>query len=201
MSCTTIQSTSVKSPRLLLCWLLLATGLLCTGRTAFAQTPLQTALDGGRRATLVKVVSRQLREADSVARVTGGKPERMRIGKIDVAAPHRGFFVATSAASAVEELPALASGGGMVALVQAVEQQLASASGTQAKPRSETRVYAMLTIGADGRVQQAKIVEGSDAAINASVLAAIERLPRLTPGQVAGAAVPVKLTIPVQVKS
>ncbi|SFQ80350.1 energy transducer TonB [Hymenobacter arizonensis] len=196
-----IQRTVVKSPRRFLCGLLVATGLLCTSRTALAQTPLQTALDGGRSATLAKVVSRQLREADSVARVTGRQPDRMRIDKIDAAAPHRGFVVVTSAAGAVEELPALASGGGMGALVEAVEQQLASAPGTQATPRSETRVYALLTIDADGKVQHAKIVDGPDAAINAAVLAAIQRLPRLSPGQVAGTAVPVKLTIPVQVKS
>ena len=181
-------------------WLLLATSLFATSGTAFAQTALQTALDGGRKATLVRVASRQLREVDSAARASGRKPDMVRIDKINPAAPQRGFFIVTSAAGAVEKLPALASGGGMVALIEAVEQQLASAPPMKDKPLSETSVYATFTIGVDGRVQQAKIVEGQDVTTNAAVLAAIQRLPRFTPGQVAGTAVPVKLTIPVLVK-
>lgn len=191
---------AAKSQRSTLGWLLLTTSLLATSGTAVAQTALQTALDGGRRATLVRVASRQLREVDSVARASGRKPDMVRIDKINPAASQRGFFIVTSAAGAVEKLPALASGGGMVDLIEAVEQQLVSAPPMKDKPLAETSVYAMLTIGTDGLVQQATIVEGQDATTNAAVLAAVQRLPRLTPGQVAGTAVPVKLTFPVQVR-
>jgi hypothetical protein len=134
----------------------------------------------------------------------------MRIDRINPAVPHSSLFIVTSAAGIVEELPALASGGGLRALVETLEKQLASASIGRGKAHPETSVYATvtltsvyatLTISADGKVQQAKIVEGQNTTVNAAVLAAIQHLPRLTPGQVAGTAVPVKLTIPVQVRS
>jgi hypothetical protein len=161
----------------------------------------QTVPVGGQNATLVRVASKQLSEADSVARATHRKPAMMRIDRINPAASPSGLFLITSAAGAVEKLPALASGGGLVALVEAVEKQLVGTPAMKDKVLLETRVYATLTISADGKVQQASIVEGQNAIVNAAVVAAIQHLPRLAPGQVAGTAVPVKLTIPVQVKS
>lgn len=163
----------------------------------FGQTPAASE----RNATLVRVASRQLSEADSTARLTQRKPDVMRIDEINPAVPASGFFIVTSSAGVDEQMPTLVSGGGLVALVEAVETQLRSASAGQHKPRAGTRVYATLIIGADGKVQQAKIVHGEDATVNAAVLAAIQPLPRLLPGQVAGTAVAVKLTIPVQVKA
>jgi hypothetical protein len=194
---TTLDYSIARSQRSPLGWFMLATSLLITSQTAFAQTPSAS----GRNATLVSVASRQLSEADSLARVTHRKPAMMRIDKINPVVPRSGFFIVTSSAGAVEQLPTLVSGGGLVALVEAVEKQLASVSAGTDKARSETSVYATLTISADGKVQQAKIVVGQDAAINAAVIAAIQRLPPLMPGQVAGTAVLVNLTIPVQVKS
>jgi TonB family protein len=125
----------------------------------------------------------------------------VRIDKINPAVPHSAFFIVTAAEGAVEELPALASGGGMVALVKAVEGQLGSAQAMENKTASETSVFVTFTIGADGTVQQAQIMAGQNSTVNATVLAAIQRLPRLAPGQVAGKAAAVRLTIPVQVKS
>jgi hypothetical protein len=194
---TASNYSTTKSQRSPLGWFILAISLLITSQTALAQTPTAS----GRHATLVRVASRRLSEADSIARVTHRKPDRMRIDKINPAVPHSDLFIVTSSAGAVEQLPTLVSGGGLVALVAAVEQQLTSASVGKDKAGSETSVYATFTISADGQVQQAKIAQGQDATSNAAVLAAIQRLPRLIPGQVAGTAVPVTLTIPVQVKS
>lgn len=197
MSYTTPTSSAALSQRSLLRWVSLATSLLLPGQSAFAQTPAAN----GQNALLVSVASRQLSEADSTARVAHRKPAVMRLDKIEPGVPSGGFFIASSSAGTVEHVPTLASGGGLVALIKAVEQQLSSASVGKTKTRAETSVYVTLTISAEGKVQQTKIAAGQDAATNAAVLAAIQRLPRLLPGKVAGTAVPVKLTIPVLVNS
>lgn len=178
-------------------WLALVIGLLITSQISIAQTvPVS-----GRNATLVRVASKLIKQADSVAQLTHTKPARMRIDKINPAMPNSGFFIATSAEGTVEELPTLASGGGIAALIKAVEGQLGGVQATESRTAVEPSVFVTFTIRGDGTVQQAKIMAGQNAKIDAAVLDAVERLPRLTPGQVAGKAVAVKLTIPVQVKS
>jgi TonB family protein len=178
-------------------WLAFAIGLLTTSQTSVAQT----APVSGRNAALVSVAAKLIKQADSVAQLTHTKPARMRIDKINPAMPNSAFFIATAAEGTVEELPTLASGGGIAALIKAVEGQLGSAQAMESRTAAEPSVFVTFTIRADGTVQQAKIMAGQNAKVNAAVLDAVERLPRLTPGQVAGTAVAVKLTIPVQVKS
>jgi hypothetical protein len=84
-----LNHTVSKSQRLTFGWLMLATSLLFTSQAARAQT----APVGGRNATLVSVASKQLSEADSVARATHRKPDMMRIDRINPAAPHSGLFL------------------------------------------------------------------------------------------------------------
>ena len=178
-------------------WLAFAIGLLFTSQTIVAQT----APVSERNAALVSVASKLIKQADSVAQLTHTKPARMRIDKINPAVSNSAFFIASAAEGTVEELPALASGRGIAAIIKAVERQLGNAQAVGSKTVKEPSVFVAFTVRVDGTVQQATIMAGQNATVNAAVLDAVERLPRLTPGQVAGTAVAIKLTIPVQVKS
>ena len=97
----------------------------------------------------------------------------------------------------VEQMPALPSGGGMMAIVQQIQQNLVYPSG----PRQEGRVFVSFTVLADGGVGDTKVVKSLTPAYDEAVVAAIQKLPRFVPGQQDGRPVAVSFTVPVTFKN
>lgn len=97
----------------------------------------------------------------------------------------------------VEQMPALPSGGGMMAIVQQIQQNLVYPSG----PRQEGKVFVSFVVLADGSVGDTKVVKSLAPAYDESVVAAIQKLPRFVPGRQGGRPVAVSFTVPVTFKS
>jgi hypothetical protein len=91
-----------------------------------------------------------------------------------------------------EQMPQLPGGGGLPAIVAAVQQRLAIPAGT---PAADHRVFVQFTVGKEGQVLSPAIVQGASPAIDAAVLAAVRRLPTFSPGRQAGRAVRVAFTL------
>ena len=98
--------------------------------------------------------------------------------------------------SYVEQMPALPSGGGNLALVKAVQKQLPLPAEVR-EGRTEGRVFVRVVIGVSGVGRQAAVVQSLSPACDAAALAAVRKLPRLVPGRYNGQPVATMLTIPV----
>ena len=98
--------------------------------------------------------------------------------------------------SYVEQMPALPSGGGNLALVKTVQRQLQVPAEVR-EGRVEGRVFVRVVVGVSGVARQAAVVQRLSPACDAAALAAVARLPRLVPGRANGQPVAVLLTIPV----
>lgn len=97
----------------------------------------------------------------------------------------------------VEQMPALPGGGGMMAIVQQVQQNLVYPGG----PRQEGRVFVSFIVLADGSVSETKILKSLAPAYDEAVVAAIQKLPRFVPGRQHGRPVAVSFTVPVMFKN
>lgn len=106
----------------------------------------------------------------------------------------------------VEQMPELPGGGGNVAIVQAIQQNLVYpkayalvAPGVgKTSVQLEGRVFVSFTVDAEGTMRDAKIVKGLSPAYDAAVVTAVQKLPRFTPGRQSGKPVAVSFTVPVQ---
>ena len=95
----------------------------------------------------------------------------------------------------VEQMPALPTGGGSRAIVQAVQQ----AVGWPAPGKEAQRVVVEFIIDRAGHARQARLLKAASPALDEAVLAAVSKLPQFTPGRQRGEAVYVRLRVPVLV--
>ncbi|TPG67296.1 TonB family protein [Hymenobacter nivis] len=95
----------------------------------------------------------------------------------------------------VEQMPQLPGGGGNLAIYEAIRARTVLPPG--AGEKCQGRVSVSFVVRADGRVTDAKITNGLDAACDAAVLAAVRQLPRFVPGMQNGQAVAVSFAMPV----
>lgn len=98
--------------------------------------------------------------------------------------------------SYVEQMPALPSGGGNLALVKAVQKQLQLPAEVR-EGRTEGRVFVRVIIGVSGVGRKAAVAQSLSPACDAAALTAVKRLPRLVPGRYNGQPVATMLTVPV----
>jgi TonB family protein len=96
----------------------------------------------------------------------------------------------------VEQMPALATGGGMGGIIQQIQNNLVYPGG----PHLEGRVFASFTVNASGEVHDAQILQGLSPAYDEAVLAAIQKLPRFVPGTQNGRPLTVSFTVPIVFK-
>jgi outer membrane biosynthesis protein TonB len=96
----------------------------------------------------------------------------------------------------VDQMPALPNGGGNLALVKAVQQQVKQPIEVR-EGRTEGRVFVRVVIGVSGVARQATIIQSLSPACDAAALAAMKKMPRLRPGLYQGQPVAVLLTVPV----
>ena len=96
----------------------------------------------------------------------------------------------------VENMPQLPGGGGNTAIVAAIQRNVIYPQAALAN-RIEGRVFVSFYVDSEGQVRGAKIVKGLDPAIDAAVIAAVQKLPRFTPGTQDGKAVSVTFTVPI----
>ncbi|WP_177204658.1 TonB family protein [Hymenobacter arizonensis] len=102
----------------------------------------------------------------------------------------------TQVFSYVEQMPALPTGGGNLALVKAI-QKLVKQPAEVLEGRTEGHVIVRVVIGASGVPRQATVVQSLSPACDAAALDAVRRMPRLVPGRYGGQPVPVLLSVPV----
>ena len=115
-----------------------------------------------------------------------------------VAAQSYGQYAAdtTQLFSFVEQMPALPGGGGNLALVKAIQKQLALPAEVL-EGRVEGRVFVRVVVGVSGVPRQATVTQSLSPACDVAALAAVQHIPRLVPGRYNGQPVAVLLTVPV----
>ena len=96
----------------------------------------------------------------------------------------------------VDQMPTLPNGGGNLALVKAVQQQVKLPIEVR-EGRTEGRVFVRVVIGVSGVARQATVIQGLSPACDAAALAAVKKMPRLRPGLYQGQPVAVLLNVPV----
>ncbi len=96
----------------------------------------------------------------------------------------------------VENMPQLLGGGGNAAIVAAIQRNVIYPK-TALANHKEGRVFVSFYVDSQGQVREPKIVKGLDAEIDASVIVAVQKLPRFTPGTQDGKAVSVTFTVPI----
>lgn len=95
----------------------------------------------------------------------------------------------------VARMPALPTGGGSRAIVQALQQ----AVGWPAPGKETQRVVVEFIVDRTGRARQARLLKGASPAADEAVVAAVNKLPLFTPGSQKGEAVYVRFRVPVLV--
>ena len=98
----------------------------------------------------------------------------------------------------VEQMPELPGGGGLAAIVKAIQTsvrypRMAQANGVEGK------VFASFTVNENGDVSDVKIVKGING-LDDETVRAIKTLPKFRPGKQNGRAVRVSFTVPVTYK-
>ena len=96
----------------------------------------------------------------------------------------------------VDQMPTLPNGGGNLALVKAVQQQVKLPIEVR-EGRTEGRVFVRVVVGVSGVARQAAIIQSLSPACDAAALAAVKKIPRLRPALYQGQPVAVLLTVPV----
>ena len=99
----------------------------------------------------------------------------------------------------VEQMPELPGGGGVAAIVAAIQRAahypaLALANGVEGK------VFASFVVNAQGEVTDLKIVKSLGSGLDEETLRAIAKLPKFIPGKQNGRAVSVQYTVPISFK-
>ena len=106
----------------------------------------------------------------------------------------------TQVFSYVEQMPALPSGGGNLALVKTVQKLLLLPAEVR-EGRTEGRVFVRVVIGVSGVARQVAVAQSLSPACDAAAVAAVKKLPRLVPGRDNGQPVATLLTLPVMFRS
>ncbi|MDO7875209.1 energy transducer TonB [Hymenobacter sp. ASUV-10] len=96
----------------------------------------------------------------------------------------------------VEQMPELMSGGGMAAIVAAI-QKAAKYPSAALNAGVEGKVYANFTVNAEGEISNVQIVKGLGFGIDEETIRAIKMLPHFRPGKQNGRPVSVSFTVPV----
>ena len=99
----------------------------------------------------------------------------------------------------VEQMPELPGGGGVSAIVAAIQRAVHYPMQAQANG-VEGKVYASFVVNAQGEVTDLKIVKGVGSGLDEETLRAIAKLPRFIPGRQNGRAVSVQYTVPISFK-
>ncbi len=99
----------------------------------------------------------------------------------------------------VEQMPALPGGGGMGAIVNAIQKNVRYPA-VDLRNQVEGRVFASFTVDENGDVSDVKIVKGLSGTIDSETIRAIKSLPKFIPGKQNGRAVKVSFTVPVTYK-
>jgi protein TonB len=96
----------------------------------------------------------------------------------------------------VEKMPQLAGGGGVVAIVRAIQERVVYPS-EALRAQAQGRSFVKFIVAADGTVRQAAIVMGFRPDCDSAVVQAVRQLPRFEPGIQEGKPVAVSFTAPV----
>ena len=99
----------------------------------------------------------------------------------------------------VEQMPELPGGGGMQAIVNAI-QKAVRYPGMELRNGIEGKVYASFTVSPLGEIMDIKIVKSVSEGIDNETLRAIKTLPKFIPGKQNGRAVSVSFTVPISFK-
>jgi len=96
----------------------------------------------------------------------------------------------------VEQMPSLPGGGGMGAIVAAINHNLHYPA-EDILNKVEGKVLATMTVDETGQVGNVKILQGLSATLNAEAVRAIQTLPKFIPGRQNGRGVAVSFTVPI----
>ncbi|MGI4822197.1 MAG: energy transducer TonB [Janthinobacterium lividum] len=99
----------------------------------------------------------------------------------------------------VEQMPALPGGGGMGAIVSAIQKNVRYPA-VDLRNQVEGRVFASFTVDENGDISDVKIVKGLSGTIDAETIRSIKALPKFIPGKQNGRSVKVSFTVPVTYK-
>ena len=99
----------------------------------------------------------------------------------------------------VEQMPALPGGGGMGAIVSAIQKNVRYPA-VDLRNQVEGRVFASFTVDENGDISDVKIVKGLSGTIDAETIRSIKSLPKFIPGKQNGRSVKVSFTVPVTYK-
>jgi len=99
----------------------------------------------------------------------------------------------------VEQMPALPGGGGMAAIVAAIQKNFRYPA-VDLRNQVEGRVFASFMVDENGDVSDVKIVKGLTGTVDAETIRSIKSLPKFIPGKQNGRAVKVSFTVPVTLK-
>ena len=97
----------------------------------------------------------------------------------------------------VEKMPQLPAGGGNKAIIEYIQYNLVYPK-VKGVNRKEGMVFVSFIVTNEGAVQETKIVKGLAKEYDDAVLAAVQKLPKFTPGRQAGKPVFVSFTVPIQ---
>lgn len=107
--------------------------------------------------------------------------------------------VETKVYTYVEQMPALPGGGGMGAIVSAIQKNVRYPA-VDLRNQVEGRVFASFTVDENGDISDVKIVKGLSSTIDAETIRSIKALPKFIPGKQNGRSVKVSFTVPVTYK-
>ena len=110
-----------------------------------------------------------------------------------------GGIVAEKPYFSVEQMPELPGGGGVAAIVAAI-QKAARYPSRAMGAGVEGRVYVSFVVNAQGEVVDVKIVKGLGSGLDEETVRAIKTLPRFIPGKQNGREVSVSYSVPVTFK-
>ncbi|MDO7850072.1 energy transducer TonB [Hymenobacter convexus] len=110
-----------------------------------------------------------------------------------------GDAVAPTTYTYVEQMPELPGGGGMGAIVAAI-QKACRYPGAAQNQGIEGKVYASFTVNSKGDITDVKIVKSVGFGLDEEAMRAIKTLPRFIPGKQNGREVNVSFTVPVTFK-
>jgi len=96
----------------------------------------------------------------------------------------------------VEEMPQPPGGGGNVAIVRLIQQQVVYPRRAMLA-HAEGRVFVSFTVAPTGLIEDVGITKGFRSDCDSVVLQAVKQLPRFEPGKQVGRPVPVRFTVPV----
>ena len=99
----------------------------------------------------------------------------------------------------VEQMPALPGGGGMAAIVAAIQKNFRYPA-ADLRNQTEGRVFASFTVDENGDISDVKIVKGLTSTVDAETMRSIKALPKFIPGKQNGRAVKVSFTVPITLK-